>query len=211
MLSECESDEQGAESSGGVVLPESVLIAEDEHLVASELVDQLQKLNVHVIGPASNGQTAIDLAQKDRPAMALIDIRMPEIDGLEVAARMNRQGIPVVIISAYSDDEYLTRSTQAGVFGYLIKPVAAEELRSTLAVAWARFNQQTQLEQEVQKLKTALEERKLIERAKGLLMDKLQLSENDAMRRLQKQARGARRTLADMARAVLESNQMFDK
>ncbi|QNN24629.1 response regulator [Planctomycetales bacterium ZRK34] len=188
-----------------------MLIAEDEHLVASDLADHLQHLQVQVVGPASTGQAAVELAKAEQPAMALLDIRMADMDGLEVAERLAQMAIPAVILSAYSDEEYLVRSARAGVFGYLIKPVDEDALRTALAVAWARFNQQHQLQQEVSKLKTALEDRKLVERAKGVIMDKLGLKEAEAMRKLQKQARDSRRTLADMARAILESSDLFEK
>lgn len=211
MLSSCHPSKRDEASASDDLLPPSVLIAEDEHLVASELADQLQRFEVAVVGPASTGAAAIELAKTHHPAMALLDIRMADLDGLEAAARLMQLEIPAVILSAYSDEEYLVRSAQAGVFGYLIKPVCEDELRTTLAVAWARFNQQCQLQREVNKLKTALEDRKLVERAKGAIMDKLGLKEADAMRRLQKQARDSRRTLADMARTILESNQLFDK
>ena len=211
MLSSCHPNKRDEAAASEHLLPPSVLIAEDEHLVASDLADQLQRLHVQVVGPASTGAAAIELAKTQEPAMALLDIRMSDVDGLEAAARLMQMGIPAVILSAYSDEEYLIRSTRAGVFGYLIKPVAEDALRTALAVAWARFNQQCELQQEVTKLKTALEDRKLVERAKGVIMDKLGLKEADAMRRLQKQARDSRRTLADMARAILESNDLFEK
>lgn len=187
-----------------------VLVAEDEHLVAINLMDSLRDLGLEVIGPVTNGKDAVDVAKEQKPDMALLDIRMPVMDGLEAAGIIFRQlEIPVVIVSAFSDSEYMEQGARIGVFGYLLKPVTIDELRVNLAVAWSRFRKHQNLTTQVEELKVALEDRKLIERAKGLLMDKLGLSENDAMRRLQKQARDSRRRLADLARAILETSELL--
>jgi AmiR/NasT family two-component response regulator len=192
-------------------LPVRVLIAEDEHLVAASLSDHLQHLGITVLGPVANGQEAIDLAKEQRPDMALLDIHMPVMDGLEAATVLfQRMGIPVMIVSAYSDQPYLARGAKIGVFGYLLKPVTRDVLRLNLGVAWSRFLHHQQLQSEVTELKGALEDRKLIERAKGVVMDKLKLSEAEAMKRLQRQARDTRRKLPDVARAILEAEQLFN-
>lgn len=201
----------GIEDQPACRLPARVLIAEDEHLVAASLSDNIRSLGVEVIGPVANGKDAIELARQARPDLALLDIRMPVLDGLETAAFLfPRLGVPVVIISAYSDQPYLSRSARIGVFGYMLKPVTRDELRVNLAVAWSRFLQHQELQGEVADLKTALEERKVIERAKGLVMDRLKVSEPEAMRRLQKQARDTRRKLADVARAIMESDRLLN-
>ena len=210
-MSEMETLVSGVEDTEPSRLPVRVLIAEDEHLAAASLGDQLQQLGVTVIGPVANGQEAIDLAKEQRPDIALLDIHMPVMDGLAAAdVLFHRMGVPVMIVSAFSDQPYLSRSAKIGVFGYLLKPVTRDELRVNLAVAWSRFLHHQRLQSEVTELKGALEDRKLIERAKGVLMEKLKLSEADAMRRLQKQARDTRRKLPDVARAILESEQLFN-
>jgi two-component system, response regulator PdtaR len=199
-----------AQTSGASDLPLRVLVADDEHLVASILTEYLRHLGILVIGPASNGGEALELARTHGADMALLDIRMPQKDGLEVAGTLyDQMGIPVVIVTAFSDPDYLNKGTRAGVFGYLLKPVSADELRATLAVAWARFRQQGELRTELEDLKVSLENRKLVERAKGVLMDRLSLGEAEAMRRLQKQARDTRRKLHEVARSILESEQLF--
>lgn len=191
--------------------PRTVLVAEDEHLLAVSLAHNLQSLGYEVIGPAANGQQAVELARAHTPHLALLDIRMPEMNGLEAASILFCQmGIPVVIISAFSDPEYLEAGARIGVFGYLLKPVTVDELRVTVTVAWSRFVQHTRLRSEVQDLKTSLENRKIIERAKGLLMTRLGLGEEAAMKRLQKQARDSRRKLVDLARAILETKELFE-
>ena len=186
-----------------------ILVGEDEHLVAASLADNLRSLGYEVVGPAANGQQVVDIAKAEQPQLALLDIRMPQMDGLDAAVVLHQMRIPAVMVSAYSDAEYLDKSARIGVFGYVLKPVTVEDLRVNIAVAWARFCQQDQLRSEVADLKTALENRKLIERAKGLLMQRLELTEPEAMKRLQKQARDSRRSMADLSRAIIETDQLF--
>lgn len=187
-----------------------ILLAEDEHLLAVNLANHLTSLGMQVIGPAANGDQAIELAKAHVPQLALLDIRMPGTDGLAAAQVLFCQmGIPVVILSAYSDTQYLNAGTRIGIFGYLLKPVTLDELRVALAVAWSRFQQHDQLKGEVRDLKITLENRKIIEKAKGLLMQKLGLTEDQAMKRLQKQARDSRRKLVDLAQAILQANELL--
>lgn len=191
--------------------PQRILIAEDEHLLARSLSTDLSELGYTVIGPASNGQVALELAESARPHLALMDIRMPVLDGLAAAEKLfSDLAIPVVILSAYSDEPYLEAGARIGVFGYLLKPVSRDELRVTLSIAWGRFVAQRDLSGEVDHLKTKLEERKTIEKAKGLLMRNQGLSEEEAMRALQKQARDARRKMVDLAQALLDSQGLID-
>lgn len=190
--------------------PLTVLIAEDEHLLARDLSHELSELGFRVVGPAANGRLAIELAEKHRPDLALLDLRMPEMDGIETGKVLYEQlNIPVVVLTAHSDDHYVTACQEMGVFGYLLKPADAEELRITIRVAWGRYLEQRELRDEVGALERKLEERKLIERAKGVLMEKLNLSEPEAMKRLQKQARDTRRPMADLARSILDAEQML--
>lgn len=201
--------EAAADLRAGPTELKRILIAEDEHLLAAALAENLRTLNYEVIGPVANGRQAVELARQQRPQLALLDVRMPLMDGLEAAAALDQMEIPTVIVSAYSDPEYINRGTRAGVFGYVLKPVTIDDLRVNIAVAWSRFQQQHRLRGEVNDLKTALENRKLVERAKGLLMQRLNISEPEAMRRLQKQARDSRRNMADLARAIIETDQLF--
>lgn len=192
--------------------PSDILIAEDDELLAKGLIHQIQHLGFNVIGPALDGLHAIELAQKHEPSLALLDVRMPMLDGIGAASIIfSKLGIPVVIVSAHSDETTLKKSQQAGVFGYLMKPVTIDQLRVTIAVSWARYCQHMSLQNEVKSLKTALEDRKYIERAKGLLMDRKGLGESEAMQRLRKQARNTRRRLADLARLIVESEQVIDQ
>jgi two-component system, response regulator PdtaR len=191
-------------------LPRRVLVADDESLVAHHIAAHLTELGIEPVGPASSGQQAIELAGTASPDLALLDIRMPQVDGLEAAGVLyHRMGIPIVLLSAFSDQAYVQQGARIGVYGYLIKPVSVDELRAALAVAWSRFHQHVKLKGEVESLKVALEERKLIERAKGLVMERMNLTEPQAMRRLQKQARDTRRRLAEVARGILDGDQLL--
>jgi response regulator NasT len=188
----------------------SVLVADDEHLVARGLSANLSELGFTVIGPASDGDEAIELCRTMRPDMALLDIRMPRRDGLEAAEVIfRRMGIPVVILSAYSDPEYLAAGNRVGVFGYLLKPTTQDQLRVGISVAWGRFIDFADQNLEIHALKERLEHRKEIERAKWVIVKRKGISEPDAMRLLQKQARNNRRTLVDVARSVIENEDLF--
>lgn len=191
--------------------PRTILVAEDEHLLAQHLEADLKELGYEVIGPASNGRRAVELARKHHPDMALLDLRMPEMDGFEAAEILyNEQATPIVVVSAYSDREYVERMQKLGVFGYLLKPVSLDELRVTIGVSWGRYRQQVDLSGQVSSLERKLEERKVIERAKGVIMQTLGISEPEAMRRLQKQARDSRRPMAELAKAVLDAHGILD-
>jgi response regulator NasT len=192
--------------------PKSILIAEDEHLLARSLSSDLVELGYTVVGPAPNGQNAVELARIHKPDMALLDIRMPVMDGLAAGQILYSQmGIPVVILSAYSDPPYLQAGARMGVFGYLLKPVSLDELRVTITVSWSRFLEQKRLTGQVDELKVKLEHRKIIEKAKGLLMKNMSLSEEEAMRALQKQARDSRRPMVELAKALLDTQGLVER
>ena len=191
--------------------PRTILVAEDEHLVARNICSDLAELGYTVLGPAPNGKVALDLVTTSKPDVALLDIRMPVMDGLAAAEVLYREhGVPVVILSAYSDPPYLQAGVRVGVFGYLLKPVNRDELRVTLTVAWGRFLDARQLNGEVTDLKVKLEQRKIIEKAKGVLMKSRGLSEEDAMRAMQKQARDSRRPMVEIATALLATATLLD-
>jgi len=192
-------------------LPATVLIAEDEALLARSLKADLDTLGMNVVGPANNGRLAVELARTHKPDMALLDLRMPEMDGLEAARVLQEElHLPIVIISAYSDREYVDSASDGGVFAYMLKPISLESLRVTIQVAWRRHLDQAALNHEVTDLNRRLEERKIVERAKGLIMERLGMSESDAMRRLQKQARDSRRPMVDLAKSVIEAQELLD-
>jgi response regulator NasT len=190
--------------------PERILIADDEHLVASGLAVNLRELGYEVLGPASDGEEAIELCRKSKPDMALLDIRMPRKDGLAAAEVIfKHMGVPVMILSAYSDPDYVTDGNRVGVFGYLLKPVTQDQMRVGLSVAWGRFLDFASQNGEINSLKERLEHRKLIEQAKWVIVKRKGVDEPEAMKLLQRQARNNRRTLVDVARSVLENSEIF--
>jgi two-component system, response regulator PdtaR len=192
------------------LLPGSVLVAEDEHLIATDLAHSLGQLGVSTIGPVANGRDAIAAAKAQHPDMALLDIRMPVMDGLEAAGVLGQQmGVPVVIVSAYSDQSLVQAAAKVGAFGYLLKPTTTERLRAALAVAWVRYLDHIGLRDQVHQLKTRLADRRDIEAAKGVIMDRLGISESDALQRLRRKARDTRRSMADLARAILQTQNML--
>lgn len=192
--------------------PVKILIADDEHLVASGLAANLKELGYFVIGPAADGQEAIELCQTMQPDIALLDIRMPKKDGLAAAETIFKQmAIPVIIFSAYSDHEYVNRGTDVGVFGYMLKPVTQDQLRVNISVAWSNFTEFASKNSEIIALKQRLEDRKIIEQAKWLLVKKKGIDEPEAQKRLQKQARNNRRTLVDVARSLMENHELLSE
>jgi response regulator NasT len=190
--------------------PSTILVADDEHLVASGIAAHLTDLGHHVVGPASDGEEAILHCERAHPDMALLDIRMPKQDGL-TAARIiyERFAIPVVILSAYSDPEYVGDASRLGVFGYLLKPVTQDQLRAAISVAWSRYVDASENQREISDLRQRLENRKLIEQAKWILVKRKGIDEPEAMRLLQRQARNNRRPLVEVAQAVLESEDLL--
>jgi len=192
-------------------VPKKLLVADDEHLVASGLAVSLQELGFSVVGPASDGEEAIDLCTSERPDMALLDIRMPKKDGLAAAEVIFRRlGIPIVIFSAYSDQEYIEAGNRVGVFGYMLKPVTQDQLRVGVSVAWGRFLDHVDQTTEIGDLKQRLENRKAIEQAKWLIVQRKGVTEPEAMKLLQRQARNNRRTLVDVAKSLLENEELFN-
>ncbi len=190
--------------------PQRFLVADDEHLVATGLETNLQELGMTIVGMATDGVETVELCRREKPDMALIDIRMPRQSGLEAAAIVYQQlQIPVIIISAYSDPEYVNDGCKIGVFGYLLKPISKDQLRVGVSIAWSRYLRSIIQEDEIQNIKTRLEHRKTIERAKWIIVKQKGISEPEAMKTLQRQARNNRRTLIDVAQAILDSDELF--
>lgn len=181
-----------------------VLIADDEALHNLALTSQLQQLGHQVVGTASNGREAVELARETEPDLIFLDIRMPEMTGPEAAHAISAErAVPIIILSAYSDDRTVGEATKAPVFHYLVKPVDPHDLAPAMAVARARFNEWKQARADKDVLEGRLEERKLIERAKGLLMETRGLSEREAYRFLQKTSQDKNTPMVELARKIL--------
>jgi response regulator NasT len=188
-----------------------VLIAEDDPLIALGLVERLRALGHEPIGPACDGEEAIEMARASLPDLYLFDIEMPTIDGLEAATQLADAGLrrPVVVVTGVDDPTLIERSIASGVSAYLTKPVDSRELDAAIGLAAARHAEFQALEAEVDRAQQALEDRKLVERAKGLLMKALDLSEQDAFRRLQLTARERNLRLADVAARIVEQQSLL--
>jgi AmiR/NasT family two-component response regulator len=189
-----------------------VLIAEDDPLIALGLAERLRSLGHEPLGPARDGQQAIELAKTSSPDLYLFDIEMPNVDGLEAALQLTADGFrrPVVVVTGVDDPSLIERSIASGVSAYLTKPVDSRELGAAIELAAARHTEFQALEAEVDRAQQALEDRKLVERAKGLLMSALNLSEQDAFRRLQLTARERNLRLADVAGRIVEQQSVLE-
>jgi two-component system, response regulator PdtaR len=189
-----------------------VLVADDNPLIALGLSKRLRSLGHEPLGPAADGQEAIELANESRPDLYLFDIEMPNVDGLEAAQLLADNGLrrPVVVITGVDDPTLIERSIATGVSAYLTKPVDERELQAALELAAARHAEFEALEAEVDRAQQALEDRKLVERAKGLLMSALNLSEQDAFRRLQLTARERNLRLVEVAARIVEQQSLLE-
>jgi two-component system, response regulator PdtaR len=190
----------------------NVLIAEDDPVVALGLTERLRSLGHNPIGPVSDGEQAVAEAKANLPDLYLFDIEMPNLDGLAAAVQLAGEGYrrPVVIVTGVDDPSLIERSIASGVSAYLTKPIDTRELDAALKLAAARHAEFEALEAEVGRAQQALEDRKLVERAKGLLMSALQLSEQDAFRRLQLTARERNLRLAEVARRIVEQQSLLE-
>src|SRR3989441_2406241 len=189
-----------------------ILIAEDDPVVALGLTERLRLLGHEPIGPVGDGEQAVALAKASLPDLYLFDIGMPGLDGLAAAAQLAADGFrrPVVVVTGVDDPGLVERSIASGVSAYLTKPIDAHELEAAIKLATAGHAEFAALEAEVSRAQQALEDRKLVERAKGLLMSALQLSEQDAFRRLQLTARERNLKLADVARRIVEQQSLLE-
>jgi response regulator NasT len=189
-----------------------ILIADDDPLIALGLAERVRSLGHEPIGPAGDGAEAIALAKETLPDLYLFDIEMPIIDGLEAARKLAEDGLrrPVVVVTGVADDSLVERSIASGVSAYLTKPIDSRELQAAIELAGARQTEFQALEAEVDRAQQALEDRKLVERAKGLLMSALNLSEHDAFRRLQVTARERNLRLADVAARIVEQQSLLE-
>jgi len=181
-----------------------VLIAEDETIIRLDLRELLERAGLEVCAEARDGVEAVELARAERPDVAVLDVKMPRLDGIEAARRiLDERPIPIVMLTAYGQDELVSRAVEAGVFGYLVKPFREGDLLPAIRTARARYDELVALREEADSLAEALAARKAIERAKGLLMAKENLSEEDAFARLRKASQVSGKPLRVVAEAVV--------
>lgn len=192
--------------------PKRILVAEDEHLVATGVAASLSEIGYDVVGPVSDGEQAIERCRLESPCLALVDIRMPKMDGLTAAKNLYTEfGVPVVIFSAYSDEQYVDEGNDIGVFGYLLKPATQDQLRVAIAVAWRRYLESREQAGEIDRLETRLAERRVIEQAKWMLVERRGISEPDALRLLQREARRRRAPLIEVAQGLIDNDSLLSQ
>jgi len=183
-----------------------ILIAEDETIIRLDLRDLLERAGHEVVAEARDGEEAVALARTHEPELAVMDVKMPRLDGIEAARTiLAERPIPIVMLTAYGQEELVGRAVEAGVFGYLVKPFREQDLVPAIAAARARYEELAAVREEAESLADALAARKAIERAKGLLMEKDGLSEQDAFARLRRASQVSGRPLRVIAEAVIDT------
>ncbi len=181
-----------------------IIIADDESIIRMDLREMLSNLGYLVIGEVGDGRSAVNLSRELRPDLVIMDIKMPDMDGIEAAQVLTEEKIaPVLLLTAYSQQELVARAREAGVVGYLVKPFRESDLSPAIEVALARFAEFRTLERDVGDLQQALETRKFVDRAKGILMDTQSLSEAEAFRRIQKMSMNTRKPMKEVAEAII--------
>lgn len=181
-----------------------VIIADDESIIRMDLREMLTSLGYLVVGEAGDGRSAVNQARELRPDVVIMDIKMPDMDGIEAAKILTQERIaPVLLLTAFSQRDLVERAKEAGVVGYLVKPFRESDLGPAIEVALARFSEFRTLEKEMADLQETLETRKLVDRAKGILMDTQGLSESDAFRKIQKMSMNTRKPMKDIAEAII--------
>lgn len=184
-----------------------ILIADDESIIRLDLKEMLEDNGHTVIGEASDGKIAVELAEKLQPDLIVMDIKMPNLDGLGAVKQINQGNkklrIPVVMVTAYSQPELVEQAVELGVFAYLVKPIKEGDIMPTIEVAMSRAEEMNALEKEVANLKDALETRKIVERAKGILIETYNITEAEAFRRIQKLSMNSRKPIKEIADAII--------
>jgi AmiR/NasT family two-component response regulator len=189
--------------------PARIIIADDESLIRMDLREMLAHLGYDVVGEAADGRTAVELAKRLAPDLIIMDIKMPDMDGISAANEVAQERIaPVVLLTAYSESTLIGRARDAGVCGYLVKPFRETELMPVIELALSRFREMQELEREVTDLRDALETRKLVERAKGVLMEVHGLRESDAFNRMRKTSMDNRKSMREVAEAILLTHEV---
>lgn len=184
--------------------PPRVVIAEDEALIRLDLAEMLVEAGYEVVDQAADGETAVEKTREHRPDLVVMDVKMPRLDGIEAARRINEENLaPVVMLTAFSQRELVARAAEAGAMAYLVKPFTPSDLVPAIEVARSRYAQMQSLRAETDELSEQLDSRKVIDRAKGILQESLGLSEPDAFRWIQRTAMDVRITMREVAERVI--------
>jgi len=181
-----------------------IIIADNESIIRMDLKEMLEEAGHTIVAEASNGAKAVDLVREHRPDLVIMDIQMPEMDGITAAKIISIEKIaPVLLLTAYSQKDIVEKAKDSGVLAYLVKPVKEANLFPAMEIAVSRFQEFAELEKELEKVKNSLENRKILDRAKGILMDAYNLSETEAYRRIQQYSMSKSKTIKDVAEAIV--------
>jgi len=181
-----------------------IIIADDEPIIRLDLRKTLENMGHQVVAEAGNGTRAVDMARELKPDIVILDIKMPELDGIDAAKMITTDGIaPVLLLTAYSQQDLVDRAKDAGVFAYLVKPFKEADLLPAMEIAISRYEEFVELENEVSDLENKLDTRKAVDRAKGILMDQYGLKEQEAFRRIQIQSMNTRKSMREIAEAII--------
>ena len=192
-----------------VATKRTVLVAEDESLIRMDIVETLKEFGFDVIAEAADGAEAVALATEKKPDLIVMDIKMPNMDGISAAEQIQPLRIPIVLLTAFSQRELVERASEAGAMAYVVKPFTPNDLLPAIEIAWSRYQQLVALEAEIQDLTERFETRKLVDRAKGLLNEKMNLTEPEAFRWIQKASMDRRLTMHEVAVTIID--QLGDK
>lgn len=189
-----------------------ILLADDEALIRLDLREMLTEVGHEIIGEAADGQEAVRLAQELCPDIVIMDVKMPVMDGLTAAQQITETGIaPVLLLTAYSQQDIIARATEAGVIAYLVKPVREQQLFPAVEIAVSRFRAWQELGRELDELKESLATRKLVDRAKGILMAAHQMTEQEAYRKMQQFSMAKRISLKKLAEEIIAADEKYRK
>ena len=181
-----------------------VVVVEDEALIRMDVVATLEEAGFEIVGEGADGEEAISLAKEHEPDLVVMDIKMPKLDGISAAEKIAELKIPVVLLTAFSQTDLVSRAAEAGAMAYVTKPFKPADLLPAIQIALARHEELLSLESEIADLSDRLETRKMMDRAKGLLMTQMKLSEPEAFRWIQKASMDRRLSMAQVAKAVIE-------
>lgn len=181
-----------------------IIIADDESIIRMDLKEMLTALGYLVVGEVGDGRSAVNLAREVRPDLVIMDVKMPDMDGIEAASLLTQEKLaPVLLLTAFGQRELIERAKEAGVVGYLVKPFRESDLTPAIEVALARFGEFKAMEAQVTDLREALETRKVVDRAKGILMERDSLNEQESFRRIQKMSMNTRKPMREIAEAII--------
>ena len=186
--------------------PLRIVIADNESIIRMDLKEMLEEAGHTVVGEAVNGQKAVELAKKYRPDLVIMDVKMPNMDGITAAKLISAEKLaPVLLLTAFSQKEIVEKAKESGVLAYLVKPVKEANLFPAIEIALSRFGEMQELEKELEDLKHSLDTRKILDRAKGILMDAHHLNESEAFRRIQQYSMAKRISIREVAEAIIHA------